>query len=74
MSKKQREKVEEEVSFHQSQNRLRAAGTSPDPWQGPDTTSNPADFSLGQPASQPFTPQHTQYPVSTARRSNNVRL
>jgi len=62
MSKKQREKVEEEVSFHQSQNRLRAAGTSPDPWQGPDTTSNPADFSLGQPASQPFTPQHTQYP------------
>ena len=39
MSKKQREKVEEEVNFHQSQNRIRASGTSPDPWQGPDSTA-----------------------------------
>ena len=39
MSKKQREKVEEEVNFHQSQSRLRASGTSPDPWQGPDSTA-----------------------------------
>ena len=42
MSKKQREKVEEEVNFHQTQNRMRGSsgsGTSPDPWQGPDTTS-----------------------------------
>ena len=40
MSKKQREKVEEEVSFHQNQNRIRANGghTSPDPWTGPDST------------------------------------
>ena len=40
MSKKQREKVEEEVNFHQSQNRLRASsGTSPDPWHStPDST------------------------------------
>ena len=43
MSKKQREKVEEEVNYHQTQNRLRgnsAAGTSPDPWQGPDSTGS----------------------------------
>ena len=40
MSKKQREKVEEEVTFHQNQNRIRANGghTSPDPWTGPDST------------------------------------
>ena len=43
MSKKQREKVEEEVNFHQTQNRLRGnsgSGTSPDPWQGPDSTGS----------------------------------
>jgi hypothetical protein len=38
MSKKQREKVEEEVAYHQNENRLResranAGHTSPDPWQ-----------------------------------------
>jgi len=45
MSKKQREKVEEEVSYHQNQNRLRAAGghTSPDPWTGPDSTATPPE-------------------------------
>ena len=43
MSKKQREKVEEEVNFHQTQNRMRGSsgsGTSPDPWQGPDSTGS----------------------------------
>ena len=38
MSKKQREKVEEEVNFHQLE-RLKASGTSPDHWQGPDSTA-----------------------------------
>ena len=43
MSKKQREKVEEEVNFHQTQNRMRGSsgsGTSPDPRQGPDSTGS----------------------------------
>ena len=43
MSKKQREKVEEEVNYHQTQNRLRgnsASGTSPDPWPNPDSTGS----------------------------------
>ena len=45
MSKKQREKVEEEVSYHQNQNRIRASGgqTSPDPWTGPDSTATSSD-------------------------------
>jgi len=45
MSKKQREKVEEEVSYHQNQNRIRAGGgeTSPDPWTGPDSTATSSD-------------------------------
>jgi len=38
MSKKQREKVEEEVNFHQLE-RLKASGQSPDHWQGPDSTA-----------------------------------
>jgi len=52
MSKKQREKVEEEVTYHQNQNRIRAAGgpTSPDPWTGPDSTA---------PTEPIYTPQWT---------------
>ena len=55
MSKKQREKVEEEVNFHQSQNRIRASsGTSPDPWHStPDSTG---------PSSEGY-PQFPQYDI-----------
>lgn len=60
MSKKQREKVEEEVNFHQSQSRLRASGTSPDPWQGPDSTA-PSNDSIGYP-NQGFQYPDIQYP------------
>ena len=52
MSKKQREKVEEEVNYHQTQNRLRAnsaSGTSPDPWQGPDSTGSGESCPPGYP-------------------------
>ena len=50
MSKKQREKVEEEVNFHQSQNRMRGnsgSGTSPDPWTNPDSTAQGDIFQPG---------------------------
>lgn len=47
MSKKQREKVEEEVTYHQNQSRLRASDQSPDPWQGPDSTAS-TDSLYGQ--------------------------
>ena len=60
MSKKQREKVEEEVNFHQSQSRLRTSGTSPDPWQGPDSTA-PSNDSIGYP-NQGFQYPDIQYP------------
>merc|ERR1719471_1584739 len=70
MSKKQREKVEEEVNFHQSQNRIRASGTSPDPWQGPDSTAPGAgdplysnQFGPGYDLA-PGYPTNTQYPFT----------
>ena len=70
MSKKQREKVEEEVNFHQSQNRIRASGTSPDPWQGPDSTAPgggeslyPGQFQSGYDLAQGY-PTNTQYPFT----------
>ena len=50
MSKKQREKVEEEVNFHQTQNRMRGnsgSGTSPDPWPNPDSTAQGDIFQPG---------------------------
>merc|ERR1719225_2292585 len=58
MSKKQREKVEEEVNYHQSQSRLRSSGTSPDPWQGPDSTA-PSNDSI-------------TYPNTTFEPRNNI--
>jgi nuclear receptor subfamily 1 group F protein 4 len=60
MSKKQREKVEEEVNYHQTQSRLRNA-TSPDPWQGPDSTATPSGDSITSPY-QGFQYPDIQYP------------
>jgi len=76
MSKKQREKVEEEVNYHQTQSRLRSSGTSPDPWQGPDSTA-PSNDSITYPTQgfqypdiqypnqYPFTPVPSQNPNQT---------
>ena len=72
MSKKQREKVEEEVNFHQSQNRLRGStgsGTSPDPWNStvpPDTTSQ-GETCVFPPSSWPPYPDQGQPSPYTAR-------
>lgn len=49
MSKKQREKVEEEVAYHHNKNAMVASGQSPDPWQGPDSTAPGSTDSLYRP-------------------------
>merc|ERR1719422_1854854 len=75
MSKKQREKVEEEVNFHQSQNRLRGStgsGTSPDPWNStvpPDTTSQ-GETCVFPPSSWPPYPDQGQPSPYTAPNQN----
>jgi len=76
MSKKQREKVEEEVNFHQSQNRIRASsGTSPDPWHSTPDSTGPSNE--GYPQFQQYDlPQGTyptpnQYPFTGQQQQPN---
>ena len=62
MSKKQREKVEEEVNFHQSQNRIRASsGTSPDPWHSTPDSTGPSNE--GYPQFQQYDLPQGNYPT-----------
>lgn len=78
MSKKQREKVEEEVNYHQTRNArgIGNSGTSPDPWQDP-TSTTPSNDPLGYPGGQggfqyPDIPQYpNQYPPFTTTQLPN---
>ena len=76
MSKKQREKVEEEVNFHQSQNRIRASsGTSPDPWHSTPDSTGPSNE--GYPQFQQYDlpqgtyPNPNQYPFTGQQQQPN---
>jgi hypothetical protein len=69
MSKKQREKVEEEVNFHQQQ-RARVQGSSPDSSFIDSTPSSTEpvyanngfpNYEIGYPGQYPFTPGQPQY-------------
>lgn len=72
--KKQREKVEEEVNFHQSQSRLRASGQSPDPWQGPDSTAPSNDSTYPcQGFQYPDIQYPNQYPFTQVPNPNQTQ-